>query len=93
VNTGAVGRNTHEAAQRVDLAHHVPFRDATDRGVAAHLADCVQRHRHEQGLQPRFRANVRGVATRVTSANDNRIVLPGILKVIHSQLHGIPPVV
>jgi hypothetical protein len=47
--------STHDAPQRIDLAHHRSLRNAADGGVARHLADGLQRTRHEgdAGTAPR----------------------------------------
>ena len=42
----AIGGATHDTAEGVDLADDGTLCDAADRGIAAHLADCVQ-HRSE----------------------------------------------
>jgi hypothetical protein len=49
LDADGVGHFTHGPAQSVDFADQVAFRDAADRGVAGHLSDEVQVHRHDGG--------------------------------------------
>jgi hypothetical protein len=93
MNTAAVGGDAHQTTQGIDLAHHVAFRDTTDRRVAAHLPNRVERHRHEQRLEARLRADVRGVAAGMARTDDDRVVLAGVLEVVVSDLHASPPAI
>ena len=47
----AVGDDAHDAAERVDLAHHVTLRDPADRGVARHLRRVLEVHGEERRVE------------------------------------------
>ena len=64
----------HHPAQRVDLAHQVPFGDAADGGIAGHLRDQVQVHGDHGGAQPHARARPRGFASRVAGSDHHHVV-------------------
>jgi len=49
LDTGLIGGASHCAVQRVDFLDQVAFADASDRGVARHLAQRFQAVRHQQG--------------------------------------------
>ena len=73
LDAGGVGDAAHEAVERVDLAHQVPFAEPADRGIAGHGAD----GRKPLGDQRRTRAHARGRGRGLTAgmaaANDNHI--------------------
>jgi hypothetical protein len=49
---------------------------ATDGGVARHLADAVEIHREQQRAAADSRGGERGLASRVTGADDDHV--PGL---------------
>ena len=73
LDAGGVGDAAHEAVERVDLAHQVPFAEPADRGIAGHGAD----GRKPLGDQRRARAHARGrgrsLAAGMAAPNDNHI--------------------
>jgi hypothetical protein len=42
LNASAIDRFTHQPAKRIDLADNLPFRNPTDRRIAAHLPNGIQ---------------------------------------------------
>src|SRR5690606_33361439 len=75
LDAGLVRRRRHGAAERVDLLDEMPLADATDRGVARHLAERLYRVRQEQGAAADTGRGESRLGTGVTPANDEDIEL------------------
>ena len=67
--------HAHFAAQRVDLAHEMPFRRAADRGVARHKGDAVEIEGEHRRFQTRAGEGEGGFAARVPRADHHGVVL------------------
>ena len=80
---GAVGVESHFAAERVDLAHQMPLRRAADGGVAGHKADAVQIQSEDDRIQTRAGKREGGFAPRVTCADDHGVVRSFGKKLFH----------
>ena len=63
----------HRAAERVDLAHQLPFAQAADRGVAGHQRDRVEAQVQQQRFAPHARGGERGFAPGVAGADDDDV--------------------
>src|SRR5450759_3851587 len=63
----------HQAAQCVYLAHQVALRRSADGGVARHVGHRLSRERAQSDTQPQTRYRPRGLATGMSSANDDDI--------------------
>ena len=70
-----IGRPSHEAAERIHLAHHRAFGDAADSRVARHLADGLERARHDRRAGASARGRDGGFRSRVARANDDDVEL------------------
>ena len=70
-----VGRARHDAAQRIDLASDRPLGDAADGGIARHLADGLERARHEPDARAESRRGNGCLGACVTGADDNDVKL------------------
>src|ERR1019366_5930499 len=70
-----VGRQSHLAAERVDLADQMALADAADRGVAGHLADMIEVQREHQGARTHPGRGERGFDTGVAGADDDDVVV------------------
>ena len=64
-----VDRPAHQAAERVDLADHLSFRQPADRGVAAHLADLRRVERDQRNRAAHLGRRPRGLRARVPAAD------------------------
>ena len=73
LDAGHVRRARHLAAQRVDLAHQMPLGRAADRGVAGHVADCVQIDREARRVHPEPGRGQRSLDARVPRADDDNV--------------------
>ncbi len=69
----AVGGASHDAAQRVDLAHHRALRDPADRGIAAHLPDRVEVRSEEHRLRAEPGGHDGGLAPGMARADDDHV--------------------
>ena len=88
-----VGRRSHRAAQRIDLAHQVPLADAADRRVAAHRPEGVEIVRQQQRLRPHPCGRQRSLGTGVAATNHNDIKTGGIkhgTEVLFQAFRGLP---
>lgn len=73
MNARLVDNAPHLTAERVDLADDLPFGDATDSRVAAHLTDRVAVHRQQRGLCSHPRGRQCGLCTGMASTDNNNI--------------------
>ena len=73
LDPGRVDRLAHQAAQCVYLAHQVALRRSADGGVARHVGHRLSRERAQSDTQPQARYRPRGLATGMSSANDDDI--------------------
>jgi hypothetical protein len=72
-----IGRETHQPAERVDLAHHLALCQSADRGVAAHLPEARGLHRdkrHARACAERRRGRTRGLGACVATADHDDVV-------------------
>jgi len=84
LNARRVGRKCHRATQRIDLFDEMALANATDRGVARHLAKRLDAVSQQQSLATRSRGGKRRLGARVATSNDNDIKRSG-------RLHGSLP--
>ena len=68
----------HDAAQRIDLFHQMPFADPADGRVATHLPQGLDVVAEQQGAATHARAGQRRFGARVSAANHNHIKLLGV---------------
>ena len=83
LNAGGVGDAAHEAVERVDLAHQVPFAEPANRGIAGHGADGGKPLRDQRRSRAHARGRGRGLAAGMAATNDNHIEAG-----VHSQFSG-----
>ena len=69
----AIRDEPHRATQRVDLAHDLSFREAPDRGVAAHAPDRRALPREEKRLFSEARRGERGLTTGMAPSDDDDV--------------------
>ena len=93
LDTRFVGGSGHRAAQRVDLLDQVALANATDRRVAAHLAQRLDVVRQQQRFAPHARRGQRRFGAGVPAPDDDHIKM---LRMFHDaailggSLHGAP---
>ena len=80
LNADGVGDLAHDAAQGIDFAHQVSFGNAADRGIAGHLRDQIHVEREQRGAKPQARRRYRGLAAGVAGADNDYVVLLGVLQ-------------
>ena len=73
LDAGGVGDAAHEAVERVDLAHQVPFAEPADRGIAGHGADGRKPLRDQRRARAHARGRGRGLTAGMAAPNDNHI--------------------
>ena len=73
LNARAVNAAAHFAAQRVNLAHQLAFRHASDGGVTRHLADGVQLHAGHQDAPSHAGARQRGLDARMARSDHDYV--------------------
>ncbi len=78
----AIDRARHRAAERVDLLREVPFADAADRGVAAHLPQRLEVLRQEQRAHAHARRGQRSFGAGMAAADYDATVAS---RVIHKK--------
>jgi hypothetical protein len=74
LNPGRVGDFSHHAAESIYLAHEMSFRQTSDRGIARHLSDRVERDGQQQRLAPHSGGGKRRLAAGVSRADDDYVV-------------------
>ncbi len=74
VDTGAIDGARHGAAERVDLFGQVPFADAADGRVAAHLAQRFEVLRQQQRAHAHAGRGQRGLGAGVAAADDDATI-------------------
>jgi len=74
-NCREVGRAAHDAAERIDLARDGPLGDSTDRRVARHLADGLERARDETDARAKSRGGNSRLGARMPGADDDDVEL------------------
>ena len=72
-----IGDFAHDAAQRIDLAHQVPFGNSANRRIARHLRDQVGIEREQGGPQPHACRCHRGLASGMSGADHDHVELFG----------------
>jgi hypothetical protein len=75
LNAHGVGHDSHDAAERVDLAHEVALGDPADRGIAGHLRDQIPVHREQACLQSHTRGGHGSLAAGMTRADHDNVKL------------------
>ncbi len=78
LDAGGVGVDSHLAAERVDLAHHLSLGQSADGWVARHLADGVQVHGQEQRLASHARGSQRRLDAGMARPDDDDVIALGI---------------
>src|SRR6185312_2305733 len=73
LNARAIRRARHRTAQRVDLPHEVALADPAYRGIAAHLAQCLDALGQKQRGCAHARGRQRGFRTGVAAADDDHV--------------------
>ena len=68
-----VDRQSHLAAQRIQLTHQMPLGCAADGGIARHERHRVQIERQKQRLKAQTRAGQARLASSVTRADDDNV--------------------
>ena len=74
LDRGGVGVDPHDAAERVDLADHVPLGQSADRRVARHLPDRIEILREHRRLATRARRRQRRLDPGMPRADDEHVV-------------------
>ena len=72
---GPVGDYARHAAEGVDLAHYLPFCDATHGGVAAHMGNLVHVDGDEQGRRAEACRGVCRLAAGVSGSDHNHVII------------------
>ena len=70
-----IGRARHDSAQRVDLARDGTLGDSTDRRIARHLADRLERARDQSYTRAKSRRRYGRFSAGVAGAHDNDVEL------------------
>ena len=65
----------YRAAQGIDFAHDLPFADAADRRVAAHLTDRVAIGRQQRGFGAQSCGSQCGFGARMAGAGNDDIII------------------
>ena len=73
LNAGAINDAAHDAAERVNLAHEMAFRNSANRRIARHLTDQIEIQRNQTGFRAESRRGRRRLAARVAGADHNYI--------------------
>ena len=73
LNATGIGDAAHQAIQRVDLAHQVPFAEPPDRRVARHRADGRKLLRDQRRPCTHARSRRRGFAAGMAATDDDDI--------------------
>ena len=102
LNTRFIGRQCHRATHRIDLFDQMAFADTADGGVTAHLPQCLNVVRQEQGFAAHAGAGQCGLGASVAATDDDNvkflgIVHPSILiyftflspSILHSQFYQV----
>ena len=79
-----VRRNAHLAAERVDLADKVALAGASDRRVARHHRDVVQRERDDECALSHARRRQCRLNARMTRTNHDDIIICSVVHVMIS---------
>ena len=74
LDTRFVRRQTHHAAQGINLAHEMTFGDTADRRIARHLGDQIHIHRVQRRLQTHSRGCVRRFTAGMTRTHNHDVV-------------------
>jgi len=75
LNAGRINGLRHQAAERIDLAHDLPFGDATDCWIATHLPYSVQVTSQYRDARSGSRGSRCGFGPCMSSSDDNHIKL------------------
>ena len=75
LDTDRIRHLAHYATQGIDLPHEVPLGDAANRGIARHLRDEIEIHRHHGGLQAQPGAGARSLAAGMAGADHHDVVI------------------
>ena len=82
LNRGCIGDESHGTAERVDLPCEVPFGNAADTRVAAHLGDVIQIQSQHESLRTCPRRRQSRFAGGMSTADHNNIkIFIQVLKV------------
>ena len=73
LDAAAVGDASHQAIERIDLAHQMALAEPADRRIARHGADGGEAMRHQRGLGAHARGRGRGLAARMPAAHDDHV--------------------
>jgi hypothetical protein len=73
LDTGSIDDATHNAAERVDLADEMSFRNAANGRIAGHLTDEVKVQSNQAGLRAESRRGRRCLAASMAGANHDYI--------------------
>ena len=73
LDAGLVDDAAHFAAERVDFADDLPFRDTADGRIAAHRSDHVAAHRQQSRLRAEPSRRQRRFATGVSGTDHHHI--------------------
>jgi hypothetical protein len=72
---GQIGRTSHDAAERVDLANDRPLGNASDGRIARHLTDRLERARDDSGSSASPRRGDGSFGTRVPGPKEENVEL------------------
>ncbi len=73
LDAALVGDPPHQAVERVDLAHQMPFTEPADRRIARHRPDGRKPMRHQRGSGAHTGSRGRSLAAGVPAANDDDV--------------------
>ncbi len=76
MDTRAIGRPRHQAAEGVDLLHQVALADTADRRVAAHLADGLDVVRQQQRARAAACRRQGRLGAGMAAAHHDHVILP-----------------
>src|SRR6185437_12667461 len=73
LDAGAVGGAADDPIERIELAHEMALREAPDRRIAGHLADCAAILRQQQGLGAEPCSSSSGFAAGMAAADHDHV--------------------
>jgi hypothetical protein len=73
MNAAPICSTRHQTTERIDFSYQVAFADAPNRGIAAHLAQCLDILSQQQSARARTSRCHRGFSSRMTTANHNYV--------------------
>ena len=88
LDAGAVGSARHDAAEGVDFFDEVAFADASNGGVAAHLADGFDVVGEQQGARAHAGRGAGGFDAGMAAADDEDVVMDGVFHGFSGSCHS-----